>query len=694
MKHIALFILIISIILGSCAPSDSAIQTAIAETKTAQVASVNQPLRTPSFIVTSAPTLITEASVTVTPTSPASELEIDYALSFISGKDKNSQIEVMNIDGSRRLSIYKGIIQDFDWSSDGENIVLVEQDAQNGPQIAVLDIDTDSVKVLVQPEKITSGFNERYYAYHTPRFVSSKDLFYLAQDPLRVGYEIRKVSFEGKQQDLPPSIQQGGQNGLDVSASGVVVYQTFGNAPPKFGNGLSTYNNLSNNIVDIVPIQPIFIGTPSWSPDGEWIVFPASSNEKNTFEGPSSIWIIKKDRSELRKIVTGESNYSLENPVWAPDGNWIAFSKTRISASGDRGDSDIWLASINEDVLINLTNTPNTPERNPTWNPVPLSSCKLNPISLNQWNLIDINLEDALNQFINCKFPSIHVAVVDTGIDADHPSLDGKIIYGKSDTLDNSLIEDVDGHGTHVAGIIASIGTYPGVHPNARLGIYKVSNAGTFLDQSIMKWMIKDAVDAGARVINVSLGKEFDLLGQIKAAVEYAENHDPPVVIVAAAGEKKDGTPGYDGDYYPAAYAETHSNVIAVAASTPDHELGYYVITGNYITIVAPGGAGKGCLTERVDCIWSLGLEGGDAELEGTSVAAPHVTGVIALMLSANPFLTPGQIKSILVCTSTKIIPPPSRNGEPIFGDNKKIGILNASDAVKWAEANIFECKE
>jgi len=308
-----------------------------------------------------------------------------------------------------------------------------------------------------------------------------------------------------------------------------------------------------------------------------------------------------------------------------------------------------------------------------------------------------IDLVGALNQFPDCKVPSINIAVIDTGIDiirkkgnvSYHPELIGRVIDTESAYKKTGVLDvDKDGHGTHVSGTIAAIQNnnigIAGIHPSAMLNIYKLcARMGNCLDNITLANMIMSAVDKGARVINLSIGSNNDIGGFIERAIQYAGQQNPPVIVVAAAPETS-----FPDAIYPATYSLTYDNVIAVTSSTVDDKLATYAITGNYLTIAAPGGQGAGkkgnCLSSVDDCILSLYKHGTLTELQGTSMAAPHVTGVVALMLSVNPNLSACQVRSTLIRTVSAFSAP--ANGFP--GN----GILNASKAVQAVKQGNVDC--
>lgn len=197
---------------------------------------------------------------------------------------------------------------------------------------------------------------------------------------------------------------------------------------------------------------------------------------------------------------------------------------------------------------------------------------------------------------------------------------------------------DPDGHGTHIAGLIAAERNdfgITGVAYNAKIMPVRVID--TFGDAATdnVAAGIRYAADNGANVINLSLGNEFSSSNLINNAIEYANNKGSVVVIAA-------GNSGFSEPSYPARNADRWGIAVGSmdingrmadtssrAGSTP---LDY---------VVAPG----------VDIYSTTPYDTYDI-LTGTSMATPHVAGVAALVLNANPNLTPGQVEYILTTTA------------------------------------------
>lgn len=244
-----------------------------------------------------------------------------------------------------------------------------------------------------------------------------------------------------------------------------------------------------------------------------------------------------------------------------------------------------------------------------------------------QWNLPEIATETGWN--VTKGSEDIVVAVLDTGVQLDHPDLQGRIVEGKNIVDPSNPPEDDVGHGTHVAGIIAAeVNNNEGVAGmtwfTKIMPIKVLDSTGSGSTYSVAEGIIW-ATDHGANVINMSLGNyaEAEFLHD---ALRYAYDHG--VVIIAATGNDNTDRPGY-----PAAYAE----VLAVSATDPDETRAEYSNYGDYIDVVAPGTS-----------IPSTYPGSRYAALSGTSMACPHVAALASLIRAANPELTNEEVMDLL----------------------------------------------
>ncbi|CAN2252311.1 serine protease Isp [Bacillus vallismortis] len=222
------------------------------------------------------------------------------------------------------------------------------------------------------------------------------------------------------------------------------------------------------------------------------------------------------------------------------------------------------------------------------------------------------------------KGKDVKIAVLDTGCDTSHPDLKSQIIGGKNFTDDDGgkedVISDYNGHGTHVAGTIAandSNGGIAGVAPEASLLIVKVLGGANGSGQ--YEWIINGinyAVEQKVDIISMSLGGPSDV-PELKEAVKNAVKNG--VLVVCAAGNEGDGNERTEELSYPAAYNE----VIAVGSVSIARELSEFSNANKEIDLVAPGEQILSTLPNKKY-----------GKLTGTSMAAPHVSGALALIKS------------------------------------------------------------
>jgi type VII secretion-associated serine protease mycosin len=235
------------------------------------------------------------------------------------------------------------------------------------------------------------------------------------------------------------------------------------------------------------------------------------------------------------------------------------------------------------------------------------------------------------------KGAGVTVAVVDTGVRASHEDLIGKVLPGK-DYINPSGDgrSDPNGHGTHVAGIIASAfdhdDGFEGGAPAVRILPVRVLDGNGSGSSSDVADGIIWAVDHGARVVNLSLGG--DASNGTRTAIQYANAHG--AVVVAAAGNNGDST---NRTVYPAAYPE------AIAVAAVDQYLGHASFSnhGAYVDVSAPGVAiasTYGSSNTATAC------------MSGTSMATPYAAAEAALVVATNPRLSAEQIATDIEVTA------------------------------------------
>ena len=263
------------------------------------------------------------------------------------------------------------------------------------------------------------------------------------------------------------------------------------------------------------------------------------------------------------------------------------------------------------------------------------------------------------------------VAVIDTGVDATHPDLVGRVLEGKdfSGAGTGATVDRV-GHGTNVASIIAANGTnMAGIAPDAKILPLKVfrDSAGAFSMSGYVS-AIRYAADNGADVINISLGcgGTTSCFSQAELdALTYAS--DKGVVIVAAAGNGDRTGNGMDNDGvetpdFPSGYELP--GIIAVTSST---RFGDWSTWSNYgattVDLAAPG-----------EGILAAAAGGGFKSVTGTSFSAPVTAGAVALLAAANPTATNVDLRSRVLSSA---VPSASLAGRTTTG-----GVLNANAAM------------
>jgi subtilisin family serine protease len=293
---------------------------------------------------------------------------------------------------------------------------------------------------------------------------------------------------------------------------------------------------------------------------------------------------------------------------------------------------------------------------------------------------------------------AIAIAIIDTGVDLNHPDLASKIWTNPGETgLDgsnkdkrtNGLDDDDDGyiddwrgwdftgagdnnpqdgygHGTHVAGIAGAATNnglgIAGVNWNAPLMVVRVlDSTGYGTDAQVAAGMVW-ATDRGAKILNLSLGGQAPST-VLEDAVNYAYNHG--VLVVAAAGNY-----GGQGVIYPAHYA----HAFAIANTNSSDVINSSSSYGPEVDVAAPG-------TNIYSTYWTSGGSG-YALLTGTSMATPHVAGVAALLATLPQFDTPDKIRAALEYTALDLGPA---GWDQKYGH----GLIQAYAAALFDPANI-----
>jgi subtilisin family serine protease len=274
----------------------------------------------------------------------------------------------------------------------------------------------------------------------------------------------------------------------------------------------------------------------------------------------------------------------------------------------------------------------------------------------NDWHLTKIQAPEAWT--VTPGRTSTIVAVLDSGANAAHPDLAGRLLPAYNFVSDTSDTTDDFGHGTAVAGVVVAAGHnvlgIVGVAYGCSILPIKVMDANGFAAYSAIADGIYYAAEHGARVINISIAGNSPS-STLQDALNYAWSND--VVIVAAAGNNAN-----DALQYPAAC----DHVGAVSATEPDDSLAFFSSYGNFVAVSAPG-----------DIIWTTqsDLSNPYGVWRGTSFASPVVAGIAALIASVKSSLVNSQIVAILEQNADDLGPA---GYDPTFG----FGRVNASRAV------------
>jgi subtilisin family serine protease len=361
----------------------------------------------------------------------------------------------------------------------------------------------------------------------------------------------------------------------------------------------------------------------------------------------------------------------------------------------------------------------------------------MSPVSLNQ----DLNGSYTEDQAVNkawgidqmsakavweiSKGAGVKVAMIDSGIDYNHPSLWGNIWVDNQNVKDNNYdgfvsLDDADinangkidsdyygneiqtsfngnifgdyyensstespedgfGHGSHVAGIIAAKNSdnedFNGVAPEAKLIAIKIfDNHGRFTSVTELLRGIRSSIIDGAKVINASIG------GSYYSKLEedtYKLADSLGVVVVAAAGNSNS-----NNDYQPV-YPASYETVLSVAATDKTDSIASFSNYGESVDVSAPGSQIPSTMNNQsylaqklpLNFVKNISEEHGIWLLSGTSMATPHVAGLTALILSKNPELSPSQVREII-----------KNSADQISGDKQaSSGRVNALNALNLA---------
>ena len=258
------------------------------------------------------------------------------------------------------------------------------------------------------------------------------------------------------------------------------------------------------------------------------------------------------------------------------------------------------------------------------------------PFYQDQWDLTDVEAPQAWA--LGAAGQGITVAVIDTGVDLNHPDLKDNLVSGYnaiSDSTDPQSLMDDNGHGTHVAGIIAAerngLGVVGLAYKAKIMPIKAMDSNGEGDDVDIAAGIVW-AADHGAKIINLSLGSGDDA-SVLQDAIQYATGKG--VLIVAAAGN-------YDsGQSSAVAYPAADPNVLAITSVDDKNQISSFSCTGPQVALAAPG-------EDIVSTYWDPLGDAQYASMSGTSMAAPLVSATAALVWGQHPTWSATEVRQDL----------------------------------------------
>jgi len=302
--------------------------------------------------------------------------------------------------------------------------------------------------------------------------------------------------------------------------------------------------------------------------------------------------------------------------------------------------------------------------------PIRASFTPTDPLAPRQYYLAQDHAFDAFPAELPVLNP-VRVAIIDSGLDGGHPEFPRTRIWQARSWVGGSALTDEEGHGTFVAGVIAAALNnnegIAGMAFPAQLVIAKIARSDQTIDVRDEAEAIRWAVDAGARVINLSIGglrdpfnPKLDTFSRVEAgAIEYAVRHG--AVLVAAVGNS-DEAPQTPWPY--ASYPAALSHVIGVSALTPTGNVPTFSDRDRiYNDISAPGQEIYSTLPRALTSFRPLCQNQGYSDCgpeefrhaAGTSFAAPQVTATAAVLLALKPTLQADQVLNILERSATDV---------------------------------------
>jgi thermitase len=306
-------------------------------------------------------------------------------------------------------------------------------------------------------------------------------------------------------------------------------------------------------------------------------------------------------------------------------------------STGRIGPLDVHVVSVPEQaeaaVAAALANNPGVRFAEPDLLVQPVATTANDAHYADAWHLDTLNAPVAWDSSLG---DGVTVAILDTGLDAAHPDLQGQLVPGWNMYDDNADTSDVHGHGTLVAGSVAaasnnSIGV-TSIAWHAKIMPVRISGPDGWASFSTIASGLTWAANNGARVANISYAVSGS--SSVTSAAEYMRSRGG---VVCAAG-------GNDGSQLSTA---PNPGIITVAATNSGDSLTSWSNYGSVIDVAAPGAG-----------IWSTKRGGTYGAVSGTSVASPVTAAVAALVMARNPSLTPAQVENVLMSSAVDLGSP------------------------------------
>ena len=327
-------------------------------------------------------------------------------------------------------------------------------------------------------------------------------------------------------------------------------------------------------------------------------------------------------------------NYFMEVSSFEDD---LAGSYSFFSSKVEKNESDILFSNFSSKDGYGLVNAKSAFE-----NLLTIDIPSVSNLGGNLWGLDNIKVPEVWQAFekkeeINGQ--GVIVAVVDTGVDLDHNEFKGRIVKGYDFVDNDHFADDLNGHGTHVAGTIAaandSIGITGVAYNSKIMPIRVLDEFGRGYLSDVTKG-IRFASDNGADIINLSVGSTYHSRS-LYEAIKYANNKGS--VVVMAAGNSGSAYPTF-----PAIYSMNYGISVGAVDITNDLATFSNMAGINYLDYVTAPGVN----------IYSSVPNNGYAFFSGTSMATPHVSGLAALLKSYDKELNPKKIENLILNSTSE----------------------------------------